>query len=350
MAKIVDFIIVGQGLAGSLLAYELMEHGKQICLIDQEHQSAASVVAAGIINPITGRRFAKSWRIDEFLPFAKQYYQAIEQRLDIKCFQDRSILRFLQGNKDINDWYGRSAWEGFTEYMEVYKNMEDFSEVFHLPFGIGTISPAAQVDISSLIIGLKQYFIEADSIISEVFDFQDVEENELGYNWKGVKAKAIIFCEGQKARFNPLFQNIPFEPAKGEVLFVKIPDLKLEHLLKNKLMIAPLGDDIYWTGSNYEWNASHDRPTHVFREDFIRKLKKTLKCPFEIIDHQAAIRPTIKDRRPVLGWHPTQRNIAIFNGLGTKGASLAPYWAKAMTKHLLQATPLSQEVSINRFF
>jgi len=234
--------------------------------------------------------------------------------------------------------------------MKVHEDMETFSDVFHMPFGMGMIHPAAQVDIAKLIVRLRQYFVEQEMLIDKAFDHQELSDNDLYLEWNAIPAKHIIFCEGHKARFNPLFQQIPFEPAKGEVLFLKIPDLKLEDLIKNKLMIAPLGDDIYWTGSNYEWNSADDKPTQAFRDEFIKKIKKTLKCSFEIIDHQAAIRPTIKDRRPVLGWHSEHPKLAIFNGLGTKGASLAPFWAKQMTNHLLRAIPLDEEVSIMRFF
>lgn len=349
MQASIDYLIVGQGLAGSLLAFELLERGKSVRIIDRGHQGAAFAVAAGIINPITGRRFAKSWRIDEFLPFARTYYQALEQRFSKTFFYERSILRFLQGNKDINDWYGRSSWEGFEQYMKVYESMEDLAELFHLPFGMGKIQPAAQVNLLELVTCFQTYFTQKGILDRRALDTALLNEATLSDLKAQYQAKQIIFCEGQAARFNPLFQAIPFEPAKGEVLILKIPDLKLEYLIKNKLMIAPLGEDLYWTGSNYEWNSTHDQPTQAFRSDFIKKLRKTLKLPFEVIDHKAAIRPTMKDRRPVLGIHPRYSDIAIFNGLGTKGASLGPFWAKEMVAYLIDNKTLAPEVDIRRF-
>ena len=346
----VDYIIIGQGLAGSLVAYELLQRGKTIQIIDNQHKGAASAIAAGIINPITGRRFAKSWRIDEFLPFAKAYYQKIEQEFNIQLFQDRSVLRFLHGNKDINDWYARSSWEGFTEYMHEFKEMDALADRFHLPFDIGEIKPAAQLDIPLLINAFQKYFEEKEVIAFQHIDYQSIKINEVNCEWNGVSASKIIFCEGYQAQFNPWFGSLPFQPAKGEVLFLKIPNLNFKHLLKNKLMIAPLGKDIYWTGSNYEWDSPHDRPTQAFRVDFIKKLQKSIKVPFEVHDHKAAIRPTIKDRRPVLGLHPEHPSIAIFNGLGTKGASLGPFWAKELVEHLIDGKALDAEVDIQRFF
>ncbi len=346
----VDYIIVGQGLAGSLLAYKLLQRGMKVRIFDNHHKGAASAIAAGIINPITGRRFAKSWRIDEFLPFAKSFYQELEQSFNIKIFHDRSVLRFLNGNKDINDWYGRSSWEGFGKYMKEYEEMEKLAGLFYLPFGIGEISPAAQIDIPVLIRSLQNYFKEENIIDFQNVDYQSIQIDSLKCQLNGYETKQLIFCEGHQAQHNPLFKTLLFEPAKGEVLFLKIPNLDFNHLLKHKLMLAPLGNDLYWTGSNYEWNALDDQPTEAFKLDFIKKLKDTLKLPFEVIDHKAAIRPTIKDRRPVLGRHPKFPSIAIFNGLGTKGASLAPFWAKEMTDHLIDNKPLDPEVDILRYF
>ncbi|MFT5765861.1 MAG: glycine oxidase [Saprospiraceae bacterium] len=350
MKKEVDYLIIGQGLAGSLLAYQLLERGKTVQIIDNHHNGASSSIAAGIINPITGRRFAKSWRIDEFLPFSKAYYQKLEQKFAVKIFHDRSVLRFLNGNKDINDWHGRSSWEGFTEYMKEFKNMEELAHLFHLSFGIGEINPAAQVDIPVLINIFKKYFKEKDIIDFQDIDYQAVKYNGVNGEYNGVQAKKVVYCEGHRARFNPWFEKILFEPAKGEVLFLKIPNLNFEQILKSKIMMAPFGDDIYWTGSNYEWDALNDQPTAAFKQDFVKRIAQTLKLPFEVIDHKAAIRPTIKDRRPILGVHPDNAQIAIFNGLGTKGASLGPFWAKEMAEHLIDDKPLDPEVDIRRFF
>ncbi len=344
----VDYLIIGQGLAGSLLAMELLRKGKTVRILDNGHRNAASGLAAGIINPITGRRFAKSWRIEELLPFAKAYYQTLEKELAVQCFHERSVLRFLKSNKDINDWEGRSSWEGFDQYMHDFSGMDDLAQKFHLSQGIGRIAPVAQVDLPVLIKALKQYFETQNILIKAELDHQ-LNEEKLLQSLAPYNASVIIFCEGYRAGFNPLFKFIPFEPAKGEVLFVRIPNLNLEDIVKDKLMIAPLGDDTYWVGSNYKWNAKHENPTSEFKTAFIEKLESTLKLPYEILDHQAAIRPSILDRRPVLGFHPQYSHIAIFNGLGTKGASLGPFFSNKLADHLINGSVLNAEVDISRF-
>ncbi|HBA65740.1 MAG TPA: FAD-dependent oxidoreductase, partial [Methylococcaceae bacterium] len=57
----IDFLIVGQGLAGSLLAFELIQRNAQVMVVDDGRENA-SEVAAGLINPVTGIRLVKSDR------------------------------------------------------------------------------------------------------------------------------------------------------------------------------------------------------------------------------------------------------------------------------------------------
>ena len=56
------------------------------------------------------------------------------------------------------------------------------------------------------------------------------------------------------------------------------------------------------------------------------------------------------DRRPVIGCHPEEDRVAIFNGLGTKGVSLAPYFSDLFAQHLVENRQLCSEVDVRRFF
>jgi glycine/D-amino acid oxidase-like deaminating enzyme len=73
-----------------------------------------------------------------------------------------------------------------------------------------------------------------------------------------------------------------------------------------------------------------------------------LKMPFEVVDHLAAIRPTVRDRKPYLGSHTLHENIHIFNGLGAKGSSIGPYFASHFADWLNGETELDKEVNIKR--
>ena len=348
-SKEVDFIIVGQGLAGSLLAYLLLKKGKSIVVFDNHHKNSSSKVAAGIINPITGRRFVKSWMFDELRAFNEPFYKSFESDFGIEIFSDRKVYRILQKTKDVNEWNSRSAIEGYEEYMKLEDNCESLKQKIHFSESVGVIRHAAQVNLPLLLQTMFEHLKNQDLIFSQEFDYKEVVIKNESVTYGNFTSKKIIFCEGQRGRFNPFFDYLPFEVSKGEILHVKIPGLKTENIIKDKLILTPLGYDQYWCGSNYEWNSKDDKPTKLIRKDFVKKLKQSLKIDFEVSDHLAAIRPTVKDRRPFLGIHPKYQQLAIFNGLGTKGASLGPYWANYFCNFLLQGTALNKEVDIKRF-
>lgn len=344
-----DYILVGQGLAGSLLTYFLLEKGQSVFIFDEDHKGSSSNIAAGVINPITGYRFVKSWMFDELRDFNELFYRKIELEFGINLYSERNILRFLRNNGDANEWFTRSTFEGNRQYMKPKADLGHLQDKIVQPVAIGEIEHAAQVNMPLLIQTLKNRFTDQAILQSVVVDYGQVEFNFGRIAYNGFTAKKVIFCEGQRGRFNPFFSYLPFEVSKGEILIVRAPDLKSEKILKDKIMIAPLGNDLYWCGSNYEWNSRDDLPTDAFRTDFEKKLRHMLKVDFEVVEHLAAIRPTVKDRRPFIGLHPKYKELAIFNGLGTKGASLGPYWADRFSDFLIKGTGLDPEVNIERF-
>ena len=331
------------------MAYFLLKKGQKIAVIDNDHKGASSKVAAGIINPITGRRFVKSWMFDELRAFNEAFYPTLESELGIPLYSKRSVLRFLQKNKDVNEWHARSAFKAYEFYMKKAPNWQQLEGKIYEPEAFGEIEHAAQVNMPLLLKGIKNRLLQEKLILNELVDYEHFKLNNGRVSLNNVSAEKVIFCEGQHGRFNPYFNYLPFEVSKGEILIAHIPKLNCEQIIKDKLIIAPLGDDLYWCGSNYEWNALDDHPTSNVRKELVTKLKQTLKVDFEIIDHLAGIRPTVKDRRPFLGIHPEYSQLAIFNGLGTKGASLAPFWANHFADYLCENAALNDEVNINRF-
>jgi glycine oxidase len=69
---------------------------------------------------------------------------------------------------------------------------------------------------------------------------------------------------------------------------------------------------------------------------------------YTIINQESGIRPTTRDRRPIIGTHQAFNKLHVFNGLGAKGYLLAPLLAKEFVTHLLTGAPLDPEVVINR--
>ncbi len=347
-SKKLPYLIVGQGIAGSMLAWFLEKTGESVINIDNNHQHSASKIAAGIINPITGRRFVKSWMIETLMPFAKSTYQEIETALDIQVWQDMDIIRFFLNNAEGNNWLSKTTWEGYDKYLKTEKDADYLTDYIFDKEGYGTVK-GAKVDLGKLVKAFKQSFQEKGILRSEIFDYESLEMMDDSVKYKDITAKKVIFCEGYRSFANPWFAHLPYESAKGEALILKIPSFQTPDIIKKHLFIVPLENDLFWFGSNYEWEDLTDAPTQLGKDDLVRQLKDILKVDYEIVHHLAAVRPVLKDRRPALGLHPTHPNIGILNGLGTKGTSLAPYWAKALVEFLVADTAIPSEVNVQRF-
>jgi glycine oxidase len=356
----VDTLIVGQGLAGTLLAHFLIEAGQTVCVIDDDYPRAATRVAAGVINPVTGRRVVKSWRVDEFIPFARQTYQQLESLLGLPLYHERNILRALSHQGDENDWLGRSADPAYHDYIVDPADVSAFSGKINPAFSYGELQQSSQVDIGSLCAAFRSFLINKNSFQKETFDYNilqvqkskspKVQKSPLSY--QGIFARYIVFAEGAKAPHNPYFNYLPFIGDKGEVLIVKIPGAQFPKMLKQGVFVIPFGkpeEELYWIGTTYERNFENDEPSPDSKAELIDQLSELLTLPFVVVDHLAAIRPTVKDRRPFLGFHPQFEQLAIFNGLGTKGTSLAPFWAKHLADRLVHGSPLDRQVDIARF-
>jgi len=214
---------------------------------------------------------------------------------------------------------------------------------------LGEVQYSAQIDMPLLLEKSQEFFSNEGMMNVELFDYDQVEIETEKVVYKNIEAEKIIFCEGHQGRKNPWFGDLPFEVAKGEVLFIKIPNADFKKILKHKLFIVPLQNDIYWIGSTYEWDDLDENPTEKEKHSLIKKLDKILTIPYEIVDHKAAIRPSTIDRRPFLGLHPEHNCLGILNGLGTKGASLAPYFVNQFVEFLLEKRQINKEANIDRF-
>ncbi len=344
-----DFLIVGQGLAGSLMAWFLQQRSYKVCLIDQHHKGSSTKVAAGIINPVTGRRLVKSWMVDTLLPFAADTYRAIERQLGISLYQEKVIYRALPDIKAENQWDGRSADPTYAAYLDNQPLPEGVSAFFHPPFSWGSIHRAAQVDLPTLLTAFKARFESQGILFFQQFDYKQLQMESPGVQYQNIRARQVVFCEGQQGRFNPWFEYLPFVVSKGEVMEIAVETERRLPIVRHGCYIAPFGPKNYWVGATYDWNDLTESPTQQGRDKLRKYLVGSISVPYKITAHHAAIRPTVKDRRPFLGTHPTHRNLHIFNGLGTKGASLGPYWAHHFVEYLCGKHAVDERVDIRRF-
>lgn len=351
MTRDYDLIIVGQGIAGTLLHHELSERGKQILVIDKGHEEAASAVASGLINPITGRKYVKSWMFDELDPQLRATYQELGKVLSQNFIKDHKIVRALSSIKEENLWHSKSAIPSYEKYFAEEVDDSEYRELINGAVSFGEVAGGSKVDLRSLITAYREMLIQNDQILVEQFQYDKLThfDSEKWEYREGVTSDKIVFCEGWQLRKNPFFDKLGQEAAKGEVLIVKLPKVRITRSIKKKIFITPLTGELYWVGSTYEWEFEDARPTKAKKQYLIDALDEMYEGEYEIVDQWAGVRPTTLDRRPLLGHHPEHKSMYLFNGLGTKGASLAPYWAMQMAAFILDDMTLAPEVDLSRF-
>jgi len=348
MSKL-DYIIVGQGITGTCLALMLEKRGKSVKIVDNSHRNSSTVLAAGMINPVTGRKYVKSWMIDTLMPFAIKFYSEFESELDVSILHKTLIKRNMPTVRAVNDWMARCQDANYDNYLDGVDSSQSLAGQVYSEFGYGTIKNALRIDLPKLLLTSKESFQEKGMLTEQEFNYKNLISNADGISYDDVVAERIIFCEGYKAIANPFFGELPFTPVKGEVIELKIPHLNIDFVLRHERFLVPLGGDRYWTGGGYDNNDLTELPTENFMQKLKQDLDAMLTCKYEVLSHKAGIRPAIKDRKPILGSHAQMNNIYICNGMGTKGASLAPYFCNHLIEHIEEGKMLLPEVDIARF-
>ena len=343
-----DYLIIGQGISGTFLSYYLEKENKSFLVIDNGDPGAASRVAAGIINPVTGRRMVTVWMADEVLPFAWKSYNEIGQMLGINAISQKSIIDFFP-NPFMRESFLKRIEEN-DGYVHSYPEQNKFNSYFNYEFGCGEIRPAYTVHLETLIPTWRDHLEKNNRLLEEGFDSTLLELTGDQIRYKEITATAIIYCDGVNAATEPMFQALPFAPNKGESLLLEIPDLPTEHVYKRSMMLTAMGEpDLFWLGSVYQWEYDTTAPTPGFRDMAEQLLQQWVKVPYKIVEHRASVRPATLERRPFVGLHPLHKNVGILNGMGTKGCSLAPFFARQLSDHLIYRTGIRPDADVARF-
>ena len=345
----VDYLIIGQGLAGSLLIHELNKAGKSYFVFDNPDLKKASDVAAGIINPVVFRRMTKSWLIDELYPQLQKTYAELETVFGVKLFYPIPIKKVL-GEGDAELWVKKYIDNDLQDY--IHSTIEyDHNQSINNNFGMGLVEKSARIDLKLLIEKMKDQLEKKARIRFEKINFQDVVFTNDQVSYQDILADKIIFCEGHAVSDNPYFQDIKFKHTKGEVLRIKTENFSANFILNKAIFLMPEGRQFYRLGATYDWDNLSLETTQQAKDELQEKLSKVFNDRYQILDQQAGIRPTTHDRRPVIGIHPKYNRMGIFNGLGSKGTMLGPYFAKHFCDYLCGKTDgLHPEVDLARYF
>lgn len=344
----VDYLIIGQGICGTMLSWFLHEEGKTFLVIDDNNENASSKIAAGVINPVTGRRYAYTWMIDEIMPYAVQCYEKIGNQFSTQFVFQKKIIDFFPSPQMRNAFIDRL--EENDTYLCSYPNQNHFNSYFNYDFGCGEIAPAYTVHFQILLSSWRKKLQELNSLKQEKFDINELKVEKEFVTYQNITAQKIIFCDGTDGVNNRWFQLLPYAPNKGEALIIECDELTSDHIFKKSLALVPLQQqNLYWIGSNYQWEFENDQPSQQFFQHATSVLNTWLKKSYKVLSHKAAVRPATLERRPFVGFHPQFPNVGILNGMGTKGASLAPFFANQLTQHLVHGFPIAPEADVHRF-
>lgn len=343
----VDYIIVGCGLAGIAFCEQLLASNKTFLVFDNQSQQS-SVVAGGLYNPVVLKRFTSVWKSKEQLDLALPMYQSIEKKLRIKIDYKIPVYRRFTSIEEQNNWFAASDNSLLSEQLspKIIKNNNPYIKA---EFGFGEVLNTGRIDTNLLISSYKKYLLENNQLIDKSFHYNELKTFETGVTYHDISALHIVFAEGFGLKQNPFFNYLPLKESKGELLTIFAPDLKIEYILKSSVFVLPLGNDLYHIGATYNWKDKTNTITKDGREELLNKLKAFLTCDFEIVNQVAGIRPTVKDRRPLVGKHHENKNMYVLNGLGTRGVMIGPYVAKQLFNFIENKQDLENEININRF-
>ncbi len=342
-----DFIIVGAGIAGISFAETAYIENRSFTVITDSSQNS-SFVAAGIYNPVILKRFSLPMDSKRHLEYSKSFYDTIQKRLSIKFDYNIPVYRKFTSFEEQNNWFEASDKITLAPFLSpelVHKTYK------YLPalYGFGRVLHTGYIDTEVLLNNYHKFLYENGNLINERFDFDEFAIGSEYVTYKGIKAKHIVFAEGFGIHNNPYFNYLPLDGTKGELLLIRAPLLKLDVIINGGIFIFPLGNDIYKVGATYEWYDKSPEPTEAGKNELVGKLDELITCNYEVIGHYAGIRPTVKDRKALIGTHPEYSNVHLLNGLGTRGVMLGPPLAKDLYNCIINGNEIDKSVNLTRF-
>lgn len=347
---IFDFFIVGKGLAGSLIANELLKAGKKIKIFDNPLKQSSSSVAGGMFNPVTGKYLTKTWLDEQLFPVLFGFYKKIETELKIKILFETGIFRPFSNLENKKYFKNQIEKNQLTNYIDILEESEDISSFINAPFGGLHTKLSGWVNVPILLEALQIKFQTLEILNHVDFDFKELYTKNDAIQYKDLEAKQIIFSEGFYAKDNPFFNWLPFNPVKGETILGEIENYNVKSIINQGKWLIPLSGNKIRLGATYSWHSLDFKSTEIAKEQLLVGANKFLKKEIKIISQQAGVRPSTQDRRPFIGTHPKFKNIHIFNGLGTKGVSLAPYFVSQFIEMLLFQKDIHPETTIERYY
>lgn len=345
----VDYLIVGQGIAGSMLAYSLLERGKSVLVVDRGAATSTSAVSLAMLNPVLGRRLNLAWRGEVLLPYAKKMYGRLEKKFDRRFLRELNVVRLFADERQRKRWLKQQTIPDIQKFVVCELNGDEYPDLLDFAHGGVEFTGAFCLDAAALLQALRADLRTRGVLTEQRLLHTDLQLTANGAVWQDVAAGEVVFCEGHHSARNPWFSWLPWTLSKGEWLRVRIPELEIDKLINPNFFIVPEGDCVYRLGATFDWDRSDTVLSEDGRDQLLKKLARVVRHPVEVLEQFAGIRPALRDRKPVMGCHPAHGQLAIFGGMGGKGFSFSPYYADRFAGTLAGDCAIDPEVDIRRF-
>lgn len=336
------YLVVGGGVAGICLALHLKESGALVQVADRPDQNISSRKAAGLVNPFIIKRHTLSWRGAEAYAYARKFYAKLEKVTSRKILDTPPVYRLFPNLQSRDEWEKvRASRPDLQKFMGIPETACALGKTIHR-----AVVPRV------FRVRTKDFFASAAQVLNgclreEYIDPLLLIPTNNGWRYKSEFFRGVVFCQGPAARDNPFFNGSFLRPCKGQWLRCVNPGLWEAYL--SGIFLIPEEPSFLWAGSTYEFSFAHPEPDELGRMRLFREFERMTGLRPEVVEEQAGIRATTKDRRPVLGSHPSYPGLFVFNGLGSRGFLLAPYLAQKISRHILFGEKLPAEVSFGRF-
>lgn len=342
-----DYIVVGSGLAGISFCETLEREGKSFRLIADASQQA-SRVAGGMYNPVILKRFSLAWKAREQLEMLQGFYKGLEAKLGLELVHEVPVLRCFASVEEQNAWFTAMDGPGLDRFLSP-EILPNGNPSLNAPYGLGKVLHTGRVDCPLLVDAYTAYLEGKGLLIRDTFDYPSLEiyDDHLAYG--SFQAKQGVLACGYGLKEDPFFGYLPLNGTKGEMLLIKAPDYREDRVIKGPVFTIPHGKGSYWVGATYKWQDKSNAPTPTAREELSEKLRTLLNCDFQVVDQVAGIRPTVVDRKPLVGRHPQHKNLYVLNGMGSRGVMVGPYAARQLFRFIEHGQPLDPEMDIARF-
>jgi glycine oxidase len=343
----VDYIIVGLGLSGAAIAWQLMSRGRSVAVFDVAADNQASSQAAGLFNPVTGKLMSKTWMADQLFPSLHAFYSGVEKTCDAKFYHPVPIYIPFRTVEEQNDWVGSDKDPFMNQHVSEVRDRATFADIISDDLGGVLLKTGGYLHVSTYLDCIRRK-LEGLNRLRGRFDPLKLRVTTDFAEYEDLRAGHVVLCEGLHSKKNPLTGWLPLHSLKGETLNISL-DRELQVVFNRGIYVVPAGSNRYKVGATYE-RTDISGVTARGRKDLEERLCSLLRIPFTVTGQNWGLRPTTPDRRPILGALPGHQNVSVFNGLGTKGVSLAPYFSNVLADNLEHGAQIAPEVNISRFY